>query len=208
MTFYDMQDAMVCVPASTFLYGDGKEERELPEYWIGSVPVTNAEYARFVAAAGYEPPEHWGGKVPPRLIADHPVTYVSWYDAMIYADWMDKRLLAEEEWEKAARGIDGREYPWGAWKEGCCNSKEAGIGTTTPVGRYSPQGDSPWGCVDMAGNIFEWTASIDGNYRVLRGGSFNHSRDLARCAFRIRHKPSYRYRNLGFRIGSRVGGAK
>jgi formylglycine-generating enzyme required for sulfatase activity len=151
MTFYAVREEMTCVPASTFLYGDAKEERELPEFWIGRAPVTNAEYARFVDAAGYEPPEQWGGKVPSKQIADHSVTYVSWYDAMAYAESRDVRLLAEKEWEKAARGIDGRENPWGDWKEGCCNSKEAGIGTTTPVGRYSPEGDSPCGCVDMAG---------------------------------------------------------
>lgn len=194
---------LVLVPAGTFLYGTDKEAHELPEFWIGKAPVTNAEYARFVAATGHEPPEHWPGETPPKEIADHPVTHVSWHDAMAYAEWQGKRLPIEEEWEKAARGTDGRAYLWGDWQEGCCNTKEAGIGTTTPVGRYSPDGDSPYGGVDMAGNVFEWTASVDGKYQVLRGGSFNHGRDLAPCAFRIRHKPNYRYRNLGFRVAGK-----
>ena len=201
----DVQEKMVRILAGTFLYGDGKEKHELPEFWIGRAPVTNSSYADFVAATDNEPPEHWGGKVPPVQIADHPVTHVSWYEAMTYAEWVGKRLPSEEEWEKAARGTDGREYPWGEWGDGFCNTKEAGMGTTTGVGRYSPRGDSAYGCVDMAGNVFEWTASVEGRYRVLRGGSFNHDRNLAYCVFRIRHKPSYRYKNLGFRVGSDKG---
>jgi formylglycine-generating enzyme required for sulfatase activity len=197
----DVQMEMVCIPAGVFLYGEGKEERELPEFWIGRTPITNAQYTRFVAATGHEPPAHWQGETPPAQIADHPVTHVSWHDAAAYAGWAGKRLLSEEEWEKAARGSDGQAYPWGDWAEGRCNTKEAGVGTTTPVGQYSPEGDSPYGCVDMAGNVFEWMASVDGKYRVLRGGSYNHDRTLAGCAFRIRHVPSYRYRNLGFRVG-------
>jgi formylglycine-generating enzyme required for sulfatase activity len=199
---------MVCVPAGTFRFGESGEERDLPEFWIGRAPVTNAEYARFAAATGYEPPGHWERQAPPEGIAAHPVTHVSWSDAVAYAEWLGRRLPTEEEWEKAARGSDGRAYPWGAWVEGRCNTKEVGAGTTTPVGQYSPDGDSPYGCVDMAGNVFEWTASTEGKYQVLRGGSFNHGREMAGCVFRIRHKPSYRYRNLGFRGASGAGEGK
>jgi formylglycine-generating enzyme required for sulfatase activity len=197
---------MLRIPAGTFLFGEGREERHLPEFWIGWTPVTNAEYARFVIATGHEPPGHWGGGAPPEGLAAHPVTHVSWEDAVAYAQWLGARLPTVEEWEKAARGTDGRAYPWGDWAEGCCNTKEAGIGTTTPVGHYSPQGDSPYGCVDMAGNVFEWTASREGKYQVLRGGSFNHGREMAHGAFRVRHKPSYRYRNLGFRVAGSTPG--
>lgn len=203
--YMDAQRNMICIPAGTFLYGEGKEKREQAEFWIGRAPVTNAEYANFVVATDKEPPEHWGGKIPPVQMIDHPVTHVSWYEVMDYAEWLGMRLPNEEEWEKAARGADGREYPWGSWEDGYCNTKETGIGTTSGVGQYSPQGDSAYGCVDMAGNVFEWTASVEGRYRILRGGSYNHARDLARCAFRIRHKPSYRYKNLGFRVGSDKG---
>jgi len=150
---------MVRVPAGKFLYGDDKSEVELPEFWIDKAPVTEAEYARFVAEMGHEPPSHWKGKSPPKQIADHPVTWVSWYDAVAYAKWVGGRLPTEQEWEKAARGMDGREYPWGEWAEGDCNSEDRSIGDTTPVGKYSPQGDSPYGCVDMAFNVWEWTTS-------------------------------------------------
>ncbi|HEY46829.1 MAG TPA: formylglycine-generating enzyme family protein [Anaerolineae bacterium] len=204
----DAQEGMICISAGAFLYGERKEKRELPEFWIARAPVTNAEYAQFVIATEYEPPNHWEAGIPPDEILDHPVTQVSCYEAVAYAEWVGKRLPTEEEWEKAARGIEGWAYPWGEWEEGRCNMKEVGVGTTTPVGQYSPEGDSPYGCVDMAGNVFEWTASMDGKYQILRGGAYNHGQDLAHSTFRIRHKPSYRYRNIGFRLGSTMGGAK
>jgi hypothetical protein len=176
---------MVRIPAGEFLYGKKKEKIILDEYWIDRTPVTNAEYARFVAAAGHETPKHWQGQMPLDTIADHPVGYVSWHDAKAYADWAGLRLPTEQEWEKAARGTDGREYPWGnEWRDDHCNTSASRIRATTPVGRFSPQGDSPYGCVDMAGNVREWTVAhtrflffID---RVVRGGSWYHFRSLAR----------------------------
>jgi len=192
---------MVRVPAGRFLYGKEKREAELPEFWIDKAPVTNAEYARFVAETGHEPPEHWEGETPPKEIAGHPVTFVSWDDATAYAGWADGRLPTEQEWEKAARGTDGREYPWGEWAEDRCNSKEAGIGGTTPVGQYSPQGDSPYGCVDMAGNVWEWTASEhEQGGRVLRGGAFGNEGGGARCATRVGDAPDFRVLVNGFRV--------
>jgi len=100
---------MVRVPAGKFLYGEDKKEVELPEFWIDEAPVTNAEYARFVAETGHKPPEHWKGKTPPKQIADHPVVNVSWDDAIAYAKWAGGRLPTDEEWEKVARGTDGRD---------------------------------------------------------------------------------------------------
>ena len=191
---------LIHIPAGPFLFGAEKEPRHLPEFWISRTPVTNAQYARFVEVTGCDAPGYWDGTVPSEGISDHPVTYVSWHDALAYAEWAGGRLPTEEEWEKAARGPEGRAYPWGAWEEGRCNSKEAGVGTTTPVGQYSPGGDSFYGCADLAGNVHEWTGSVEGVYRVLRGGAYNHSRDLAHSSFRIRHKPSYLYRNIGFRV--------
>jgi formylglycine-generating enzyme required for sulfatase activity len=195
---------MIHIPAGDFLYGDEKKKIELPEFWIDRTPVTNAEYARFVAATGHKPPKHWKGKSPPKEIADHPVTYVSWHDAVAYAGWAGKRLPTEEEWEKAARGTDGREYPWGDWEEDRCNTKEAGVGGTTPVGRYSPDGDSPFGCVDMVGNVWEWTVIEEGDRRVVRGGSWLDDRDFARCAARYWFAPYRSDASGGFRCVSPV----
>jgi len=194
---------MVRVPAGKFLYGDDKKEVELPEFWIDKAPVTNAEYARFVAEMEHKPPQHWEGKTPPTEIADHPVTYVAWYDATAYARWAGGRLPTEQEWEKAARGTDGREYPWGDWGEGHCNSLEADIEGTTPVGQYSPQGDSPYGCADMAGNVWEWTASDwepEAERRVVRGGSWNYNQREAHCAYRYWFIPDAFVSDVGLRV--------
>jgi formylglycine-generating enzyme required for sulfatase activity/uncharacterized caspase-like protein len=193
---------MVRVPAGKFLYGYKEKEPDLPEFWIDKTPVTNAEYARFVAATD-ETPEHWKGKTPPKKIADHPVVYVSWHDAVAYAEWAGKRLPTEEEWEKSARGFDGREYPWGNQQptSELCNF-DRNVGSTTSVGKYSPGGDSPYGCVDMAGNVWEWTASEweEGSARkVLHGGSFNSSWGNVRAADRLYRYPGHRGDSFGFR---------
>ncbi|MCD4738979.1 MAG: formylglycine-generating enzyme family protein [Anaerolineae bacterium] len=197
---------MVRIPVGKFLYGDNKKKRELPEFWIDKTPVTNAEYARFVAATGRQPPAHWEGKIPPvwrgrEKIVDHPVIYVSWHDATAYAKWAGKRLPAEEEWEKAARGVDGRIYPWGDEKPtpALCNFGQ-NEGGATPVGKYSPQGDSPSGCVDMAGNVWEWTASAyDKSSKVLRGGSWGVNPDHVRSALRLRSDLDDTRGDVGFR---------
>jgi sulfatase modifying factor 1 len=192
---------MILIPAGEFLYGRKKKRLILPEFWIDKTPVTNAEYARFVADTGHMPPKHWKGKTPPDELLDHPVTWVSWHDAAAYAEWAGKRLPTEEEWEKAARGSDGREYPWGdRFDPSRCNTKESGIRNSTPVGQYSPQGDSPYGCVDMAGNVWEWTASdFDKSNKVLRGGSWDNYPGDALCAHRGRYPPLNWYISVGFR---------
>jgi toxoflavin biosynthesis protein ToxD len=229
----------VDVPAGEFTMGghgqsDGKPAHRvnLPAFKIAKVPITNTQYRFFVEAVRYATPQHWSNdKVPPGL-ENHPVIYVSWPDALAYCRWLSEvsgkaiTLPSEAQWEKAARGgfspvTDGedlegaRAYPWGEiWDETKCNSSELGIGGTTPVGIF-PDGVSPSGCLDMAGNVWEWTSTRKKDYpynpndgredpagddrRVLRGGGWSDSRDFARCASRRYDHPLNRYDNLGFR---------
>ena len=198
---------MVRVPAGEFLYGEDKQKLNLPEFWIDKTPITNAEYARFVAATKCAAPQHWKGQSPAKEIAEHPVVNVSHEDATAYAKRAGKRLPSEQEWEKAARGTDGRTYPWGDQQptDKLCNFGQ-NIKSTTSVGKYSPQGDSPYGCVDMAGNVWEWTASDynDAN-KVLRGGSWSDLASYVRTADRRNITPAFRYDDIGFRCVAAPG---
>jgi len=202
----------------------------LDEYWIGKTPVTNVQYRVFEEAPGYEGPEHWEEDIIPKGKKEHPVVYVSWHDAVAFCDWLSYvssksiSLPSEAEWEKAARGTDGRTYPWGEQKPDIelCNFDDQ-VGDTTRVGRYSPQGDSPYGCVDMAGNVDEWTRSMytkrygdpiygypyeagDGRedpdaegIRVQRGGSFYGNEFSLHATSRSWDVPEVRYDGIGFR---------
>lgn len=195
---------LITIPAGEFLYGDDKRKVTLPEYWIAKTPVTNAQYKVFVDATGYRAPSHWSGGQIPGGQENHPVVYVDWNDAGNFCAWAGVRLPSEQEWEKAARGTDGREYPWGAWQPGRCNSHEANVGSTSPVDRF-PDGASPYGVLDAAGNVWEWCADwydASQQARVLRGGSFSNEAQDVRCAFRLRHGPEYRRHDLGFRVAS------
>jgi len=160
-------DQMIEVPAGKFQMGTDRKRGDgydrprhvvdLPAYRIDKYPVTNAQYARFVAATGHRPPSHWqNGKVPAGLEL-HPVTMVSWYDASSYARWAGKRLPREAEWEKAARGADGRRWPWGNRMDSKRLNTYYSIGATTVVTRYT-KGASPYGLRDLSGNVSEWTA--------------------------------------------------
>ncbi|MFQ6102409.1 MAG: SUMF1/EgtB/PvdO family nonheme iron enzyme [Anaerolineae bacterium] len=226
---------LVRVPAGEFLMGsdpakdedahDGEQPQHtvhLSEFYIGKYPVTNAQYAAFVRATKHRAPELWKKGEIPSGEENHPVIYVSWRDAIAFCEWLSRetgenfRLPTEAEWEKAARGADGRIYPWGDGPPtaGLCNF-DANVGDTTPVGRYSPQGDSPYGCADMAGNVWEWCSSlyepypydpgdgrenlVVGGSRVLRGGSWYGGQVNARCAYRGRARPGDWGVNVGFR---------
>ncbi|HEX6817841.1 MAG TPA: SUMF1/EgtB/PvdO family nonheme iron enzyme [Ktedonobacterales bacterium] len=214
---------MCDVPAGEFLMGSDPardkvaNERELPQhrlnlsaFQIAKFPLTVAEYACFVRSGHPEPKGiydtslTWQRQLEVRL--DHPVAVVSWHDVRAYAAWLSQltqqhwRLPTEVEWEKAARGTDGRIYPWGdTFDASRCNTSEGGTRPTTPVGNY-PSGASPYGAQDMAGNVYEWTSSLlvpypytpndgreDANRvgsRVLRGGSWRVDYKLARSACR------------------------
>jgi len=194
---------------------------DVPAFEIGKYPVTNREYQAFVRAAGYRPPDGWEGEDYPPGKGDHPVVNVSWQDATAYCRWVGEqtgrlfRLPTEAEWEKTARGSDGRQYPWGdEFDPELCNTAAGGPGGTTPVGQY-PRGASPYGALDMAGNVWEWCSSLYKPYpydagdgrenlesegsRVLRGGSWGNAPNDARCACRVRAHPDDWFDNLGFR---------
>lgn len=239
-----VEPEMVTIPAGEFLMGstdadldamlencsDSKREWYsgeqpqhivyLPDYAIAKTPVTNAQYKTFIRATGHSMPRHWENGRPPFGAEDYPVVAVSWHDGMAYCRWLAEitgkpySLPSEAQWEKAARGTDGRLYPWGdEFDSGKCNCSEAVTGHTTPVEAYA-QGASPYGVLDMVGNVWEWTRSIYKEYpytledgredlvegrRALRGGAFYYSRYDVRCAFRSSYKPDARHDLIGFR---------
>ncbi len=228
----------VTVPAGEFWMGSEKSrdrDNEKPlhrvyvaKFQIAKVPITNAQYALYVAETKAEAPEHWEKGQPPTNKENHPVVNVSWNDARNYCAWLiekinrDVRLPTEAEWEKAARGDkDKREYPWGdEWAELRCNSEELGLSGTSPVGIFNNA--SLCGCLDMAGDVWERCLSKlqpypyrsdDGREkinqssesRVVRGGSFDVFRWGARCACRLGDNPISRSSDCGFRVVVSLG---
>ncbi len=222
---------MVLVPAGAFIMGsgEGKEEEtpphvlNLPAFYMDKTEVTNAMFARFLAEAGGDPPLNWGGASPPAKTENFPVTNVTWFEAMRYAAWAGKRLPTESEWEKAARGADGRRFPWGnadAFEVRNIDSAEG----VHPVGQ-TPRGASPYGCLDMAGNVWEWVADwyqaypgttarsshFGRHFKVLRGGGAIHFygvENSPRCSMRGRLVPYGDYDAVGFRCALDVDPAK
>jgi formylglycine-generating enzyme required for sulfatase activity len=229
------------VPAGKFLMGSAEENKraypdehpqhsvDIPyDYWMARCIVTNELYNVYVKVKGIKHPvDFWGSGWEKKK--DHPVTYVVWTDVMQHCKWLNSlyknelplglilRLPTEAEWEKAARGTDGREFPWGnEFDKNKCNSSEGGERGPTPVGFYSPRGDSLYGCADMAGNVWEWMHSLMKEYpykvndgredektsgkRVLRGGSFIYDKMYARCAFRGTNDFIDFGNNISFRV--------
>ncbi len=206
-------DGMANLPGGEFEHGERGEPTYVMACRIGRYPVTNGQYARFLAENPTQPvpyldevwaePYNWDRqrRIYPEGKASHPVVLVSWEDARAYCDWAGARLPTEEEWEKAARGEDGRVYPWGdVFDLQRANVRESGIGSTTPVGVY-PDGASPYGLLDCAGNVWEWTTSRAGeNQIVIRGGSWNFHAEDARCFARDYSHPDHRSNRIGFRV--------
>jgi formylglycine-generating enzyme required for sulfatase activity len=196
----------------------------VPGFRMARVPITNAQYQLYVQATGVQPPGHWQGGQPPVDKLEHPVVFVSWDDACLYCGWLSQvtgkhiRLPTEVEWEKAARGDkDKRRYPWGDEFDATkCNSAQSYLEDTSPVGAF-PAGASPYGCLDMSGNVWEWVQNwynrdyykqgsernlrgpSSGEARVLRGGSWGNLPGFARVSNRHWCGPGFLNDNIGLR---------
>jgi formylglycine-generating enzyme required for sulfatase activity/energy-coupling factor transporter ATP-binding protein EcfA2 len=226
----------VRIPAGPFTMGEADQAHrvDLADFAIARVPITNAQYRLFVQATGHRPPDGWDDGRIPKGKEGHPVVEVDFHDALAYCRWLSEStgqpitLPSEAEWEKAARGGgDPRAYPWGdTFDSAKCNTAELGLSATTPAGIF-PGGASPYGCLDMAGNVWEWTRSLWGTHswppdfaypydsqderrealdagyamkRLVRGGSWADHPVFARCAFRSGLLPDDRLGYLGFRV--------
>ena len=225
---------LVRVPAGAFEMGEGqgsdepKHRVELAEYWIGVYAVTNRQYGAFVKATGHRVPDKadygeavWRGGTCPAEKMDHPVVCVGWDDARAYCRWAGGDLPTEAQWEKAARGLSGLTYPWGAaWDEQKCrNNKNKGSGNTSEVWGYAA-GASGYGTYQQSGNVWEWCRDwygdkyysetgagkdpegpANGSGRVYRGGCWRPVNPvLFRGANRRGHDPGGRVGDLGFRL--------
>lgn len=231
---------MILIPAGTFEMGTNWEfdnERPMREvhlnaFYIDKYEVTNAEYKKFVDATGHNvpfvnatwaAPFNWHRRTFPPGKENHPVVLVNWYDAAAYAQWAGRRLPTEAEWEKAARGTDGRTWPWGSeWDADRCNIKESFLYSTQPVFSFE-KGKSPYGCYSMAGNAMEWVSDwYSENYyghapyknppgprsgltKVVRGGAWDSNISLyARTAYRSLLPPNEKNASVGFRCAQDV----
>jgi formylglycine-generating enzyme required for sulfatase activity len=221
----DLQ-AYVEVPAGTYPYGeDGRTVEISQPFWIGRYPVTSQQFAAFITAGGYDDRRWWSHEGRAWLAKEkatepvywhdrrwnapnQPVVGVSFWEAEAFSAWARGRLPTEEEWEAAARGAQGLAYPWGdAWQDGICNTRDAGLGVTSPVGLFPRARQADWTIDDIAGNVWEWCANLYDPKstdfrvtRVVRGGSwFNHP-VLARSANRSSNNPVDRNDYIGFRV--------
>ncbi len=215
---------MVYVAAGEFMMGsDGWSNEEKPvhrvyldAFSIDRFEVTNRDYRLCVEAGTCQLPSPRRYYDKPEF-ANHPIVSVTWHDAYVFCGWAGKRLPTEAEWEKAARGTDGRIYPWGnEFEQSYVNSNDV-VGNTMEVGKY-PSGASPYGALDMAGNVSEWVADwydakyysnsppadptgpTSGQYHVYRGGSYPDGQDQVRVTRRSpESRPNARASNFGFR---------
>jgi formylglycine-generating enzyme required for sulfatase activity len=201
---------MVFVPGGKLLTegGEGGSQKvSVKAFWIDKFEVTNAQYAKFLEETKHPKPAYW--EDPAYNQSQQPVVGVRWEDAVAYARWVGKRLPSEVEWEKAARGPDGRIYPWGdTWSSDRCNStgKQDGFEGPAPVGQF-PSGASPYGVMDMVGNVWEWVgdepapdAPADSkDLRIGKGGSWANSSEQVKVTARARGDKTMADCILGFR---------
>ena len=218
------EEVMVAIPAGEFLMGSDQEAERPPHtvsvdaFEIDKFEVTNEEFERFVTETGYETGAEKAGEPQTwRTYAEgnprHPVVKVTWNDAVAYCEWAEKRLPTEAEWEKAARGTEGYIYPWGnEWDPTKANTKDGGRRGTTVVGSF-PEGGSPYGVIDMVGNVREWVSDwykaypgsdyespyFGEKYRVIRGGGWFEETELATTTQRFASSVEARNDDIGFR---------
>lgn len=206
-----------------FIYQDSTHPG-LPTFHIARYPVTQSQFQAFINAGGYRDARWWRGlaerfetpQEPGRDEPNAPRENVSWYEAVAFCRWLSAAssqavlLPTEQQWEHVARGIHGRDYPWGRdWNVACANSRNSGVGRTTTVGLY-PQGESAEGVQDLTGNVWEWclneydypdNCGLAGNMsRVLRGGAWSSHPAFCRAAHRFHYGPNCRFNYLGFRV--------
>jgi len=218
-----VEAAMIAIPAGEFTMGSDVEDERPPHtvfvdaFEIDKLEVTNEDFERFVAETGYVTDAEKAGDTSWRYYAkdkpQHPVVKATWNDANAFCQWAGKRLPTEAEWEKAARGTDARSYPWGnQWDAARANAKEAGNRGTTVVGSF-PAGASPYGVMDMAGNVSEWTTDwfkaypggdfyspyFGEKYRVIRGGGWFSDQNLVRTTERSASAVELANDDVGFR---------
>jgi formylglycine-generating enzyme required for sulfatase activity len=230
---------LVLIPAGEFTMGHKDSydtlpvrRMNLPAFFIEKYEVTNKRYKRFIDATGYKVPWsqdpavaayawNWQARMYPQGKGDDPVVLVSWEDAKAFCAWAGKNLPTEAQWEKAARGANGKPYPWGdSWEVGKANTAESGVKQTAPVGAFKADA-SEYGVYDLAGNVSEWVeewfAPYPGNpmtsyeernkYRVLRGGSWDYAHSIANGYHRQYATPQSQMTAIGFRCVKAADGA-
>jgi len=230
----DNNAAMVLIPAGEFIMGLDQDDPKglvwaspkrnvfISDFYIDKYEVTNREYKRFVDGTDHRVPfddrydtiYDWKDGIYKNNFKDHPVSLVDWYDANAYCKWVGKRLPTEAEWEKAARGTDGRDWPWkGGFDRFKANTADFKLQMTLPVGSF-PEGASHYGVMDMTGNLFEWvddwfkgylgikleSRRFGETFKVTRGSAWTSFADPYGYTFsRTAQIPSHKHRSIGFR---------
>ena len=198
-------EGMVAVPHITLTSAYGATDISVTGFMLDQTPVTNKMYAQYIKETGSLPPDHWWQKKPPENLLNHPVVGISFKDASGFADWCGKRLPTASEWEAAARCPDSRKFPWGEkWEPWRCNCPELELNKTASVDLHHAGGSTD-GCLDLVGNVWEWTDStkedttLESGYSWVFGGSFRHKCVVDGAIARSMLLQINRYNYVGFR---------